>query len=61
MDAVVEDIKAKRYDITEYSLDDETCAKAVECIPTSAVLAKERAKVVGLDDLNVFSLFCLIS
>jgi hypothetical protein len=57
MEAIIEDIKERRYNTTEYSLDDETDAKAVECIPTSSTEAKERKKVVGLDDLNVcFSL-----
>jgi hypothetical protein len=55
MEAIIEDIKERRYNTTEYSLDDETDAKAVECIPTSSTEAKERKKVVGLDDLNVRS------
>jgi len=59
MEAVIEDIKQRRYNTTEYSLDDETGAKAVECIPTSATEAKKRKKVVGLDDLNVCSSLAL--
>ena len=56
METVIEDIKERRYNTAEYSLDDETGAKAVECIPTSAE-ATERKKVAALDDLNVcFSL-----
>lgn len=53
MEAVIEDIKERKYNTAEYLLDDESGAKAVECIPISAVDGKERTKVLALDDLNV--------
>jgi hypothetical protein len=53
MEAVIEDIKARRYDTKEYVLDDGANVKAVECIPSSGVTENERKKVVALDDLSV--------
>jgi hypothetical protein len=55
MEAVIEDIKAMKYDNKEYILDDGTNVKAVECIPSSGVKFNERKKVAALDDLNVWS------
>ena len=55
MEAVIEDIKARKYDTEDYALDDGTSVKAIECIPSSGVKTNERKKVVGLDDLNVWS------
>ena len=55
MEAVIEDIKERKYDTKEYLLDDGTNVKVVECIPYSGVKSNERKKVVALDDLNVWS------
>ena len=53
MEAVIEDIKDRKYEAKEYILDDGINVKAIECLPLSAVKASERKKVVALDDLNV--------
>jgi len=54
-DKLIEDIQERRFQTTEYSLDDETGAKASESIPVSAVGKNQPLKVVALDDLQVFS------
>lgn len=53
-DNLIDDIKERRFQTTEYSLDEETGAKAAESNPVSAVGKKERLKVGALDDLHVF-------
>lgn len=55
IDLLVEDVKERRFQTTEYSLADEGGAKAVESIPISAVGKKEPLNVVALDDLQVLS------
>ena len=50
---IIEDVKERKFQTREYSLDLEPGAKAVESIPASAVGRKESLKVVALDDLHV--------
>jgi hypothetical protein len=53
MNKLVEDVKAARYRITEYALDDASGTKAVESVPESSTGADERKNVVSTEDLNV--------
>ena len=55
-DKLVEDVKERRYQTTEYALSVEGGAKAVDSIPLSAVGKQESLNVAGLDDLRVYSL-----
>ena len=59
MDKVIADLKESKYEVKEYSLDENSDVKAVENIPFAAITSKERLKVVGLENLKVSaSLFC---
>ena len=57
MDKAVEDVKEGRYTTSEYSPEDGSDSRVVECIPASAVTAQERKNVISLDDLNVLRHF----
>ena len=56
MEKLVAEVKEKKYNTNKYSLDDGSGAKAVECIPESAVGVKERTAITSVDDLNVSSI-----
>jgi hypothetical protein len=52
MSKLTEDVKERRYNKTEYALEDGSGGMAVELIPASSPTATERTKVVTLDDLK---------
>jgi hypothetical protein len=53
MNNLTEDVKEKRYNKTEYALEDGSGGMAVELIPASSPTATERTKITALDDLKV--------
>jgi hypothetical protein len=57
MEKLVSEVKEQKYETKEYVLSDGSGAKAVECVPVSAVGGKERLVVTGLDDLSVSQFF----
>jgi len=53
MDKLIQEVKERKYDTKEFIFDEESGVKGVESIPLSAVNAKNRKTVSGLDDLKV--------